>query len=444
MIFARRSIQRFIDRLSKALPQDIAEKLVRNLNRNDRASLDFEWEVAVTFALDRLGEIDYESDHGGESLPDVTFRLSGQETVCFVADVATVSDRGREEENPIRMLSDFLHEKARALGMPGGFQYRVEGDQTGKRFGDRKVKLAMPHRKKLRVFLEKHVTPRLREIKETELAEAEIPISEPYRMSITYRKDATASGGSHLSYTTAYSLTRNPVYTSLKGKARQLSRSGFEKRKGIILCDGSCELLRSQLRWGGNYSGQEIIEDFLRQNSSISFVVTLRVEQSHRGVFDRSHDRRLKIKVFQNQTARFTLDDEISQLLQQIPDLLPMPVNTAINAVYGIEAGKYGIGKTHYGGSTVSSGINSASIRISSRTLLGLLAGTTDPSRFAEDHWPDRIGTTEGTNNPFAAAVARGMTIEAVAVEHKEDEDDDWITFEISWPDVAMTPFQLR
>ena len=227
MIFARRSIQRFIDRLSETLPQATVERLVRNLNQNNHASLGFEWEVVVLFTLDRLGEIDYEFDHGGESLPDVTFRLSGQETVCFVADVATVSDRGREEENPIRMLSDFLHEKARALGMPGGFQYRVEGDQTGKRFGDRKVKLAMPHHKKLRVFLEKHVTPRLREIKETGLDEAEIPISEPYRILITYRKDATVSWGSHPSYTAAYSLTKNPVYTSLKGKAKQLSRSGF-------------------------------------------------------------------------------------------------------------------------------------------------------------------------------------------------------------------------
>ena len=283
-------------------------------------------------------------------------------------------------------------------------------------------------------------TPRLREIKKTGLDEAEIPISEPYRISITYRKDATASWSDYPSYTIAYSLTKNPVYTSLKGKAKQLSRSGFEECKGIILCDGSCALLGSQLRGGGNYSGQEIIEDFLRQNSSISFVVTLRVEQPHKGVFGNSQGRRLHVKVFQSHPARFPLDDEIAQLLQQIPDFLPVPVNTALNAVYGIEAGEYGIGKTHYGGFEISS----TSIRISSRALLDLLAGTTDPSRFAEDHWPKQIRTTEGTNNPFAAALARGMTIEAVAVEHREDEDDDWITFDFSWPDVAMTPFQLR
>ena len=46
--------------------------------------------------------------HGETSLSDVTVSLPGQKTVCFVADVATVSDRGLDDENPIRTLQGFL------------------------------------------------------------------------------------------------------------------------------------------------------------------------------------------------------------------------------------------------------------------------------------------------------------------------------------------------
>ena len=287
MIFARRSIQRFINRLSETLPQRAVEKIALNLNRNDRASLDFEWEAAVLFALNNVGNIEYESDHGGERHADVTLRCLGQEIVSFVADIATVSDSGLEEENPLSLLLDYLQQKAQSLRLCGGFQYRVEGNQVGKRFGNRKVQLAMPNKKQLRSYLDRHVMPQLRTIKESEIENADILISEPYRISITYRRDTSGFSGSYLSYTTAYSLTRNPIYTSLKSKARQLSRTGFKGSKGVILCDGSCDIFRTQPSAGTSaYSKHEIIRDFLRQNTSVAFVATIWVEQPHRGVFD--------------------------------------------------------------------------------------------------------------------------------------------------------------
>lgn len=444
MIFARRSIQKFIDRLSGKLPQEAIGKLVQKLNRNDRQSLDFEWEVSLLFALEQIGTVEYEICHGGKSLPDVTFRLPGKRNVCFVAEVATVSDRGLEEENPVRMFEDFLHEKTRAFEIPGGFSYSVEGTPVGERYWDRKVKLAMPGRKKLRAFLEKHLTPRLREIKESGLEEADISINEEsFRISITYRKGGTGFSGGHVSYTAAYSLHRNPVYTSLKGKARRLAQSDFGGCKGIFLCDGWCDLLDSQFSSSPSYGIGEIIGDFLRQNSSISFVVTLWVKQPYRGVFDGPQHPRLHVKVFPNPTARFPLSNKTAQSLQKIPALLPKPVNEAVNAVYRIEAGRCAIGETHYGGSTLRDCNDGISIRISSRALLDLLAGKIDPSKFTEDHWPapDYPGT--GRNNPFVKAIDWGMMIETLSIERKEDEDDDWITFKLA-PDVALKPFHHR
>lgn len=443
MIFARRSIQHFIDQLSRRLPSDAIADLVRMLNRNGVASLDFEWEIAVLFASDKLGTIAYEKNHGGRSNPDVTFSLPESDGIDFVADIATVSDRGLEDENPIELLSEFLRQKAKKLGLPGGFQYQIAGAAIGKRYDDRKVKLAMPSRKQLPHFFEKHVTPRLKEIKAHGLKRVNIPLHYgSCRLSISYDSEAHTGGGAYLSYTAAYSLTRNPIYTSLKRKAQQLRDSGFDGCKGIILCDGNCALLRSRMTGVENYSDHQIVEKFLSENSSVSFVATLWIEKAG-GVFGRAKACWTRMKLFRNSGARFPLPDAIAHALSQFPTLLPPPANDALNASREIAEGKYGIGASHYGGSTMSIGNRSTSIRISSRALLDLLAGKVPPNRFIEDHFASR--TVDGAHivNPFEIALRKGQTISDLSVEKQRDDDDDWITFKLSGPDAGVSPFRI-
>ena len=397
----------------------------------------------MLFALSQMGKIRYEASHGGRRSPDVTFQLPGQELIFFIADIATVSDRGLEEENPVRMLGRFLHEKAKKFDLPGGFDYRVEGDALGEQYGNRKVKLAMPTRKELRAFFEANITPRLQKIKQSTDVETDLSITEePYKIFIRYRRDATTSSSSHLSYTAAYSLTRNPLYTSLKGKSKQLSEAGFDGCKGVILCDGSCDLLRTRHTGMMNYTKQDIIHNFLRQNSSISFVLTFWVEQPLTGVFDRPKDRQVLGELFVNRIARVPLCDQIARILTTIPSFLPVPTTEAYSSVLKIEAGMYGVGDSQYGGSEVSYDWGPRTIRISSRALLRLLSDQVSPTQFAEDHWSRRRHKGEHIDNPFQQALMLGLTIESISVERQEDKDDDLLTFKLSGPDVAVKPFR--
>ena len=439
MIFARRSIQTFIDKLSEKLPPDTVGKLVRNLNLNDRASLGFEWEIAVLYALNQLGDTVYETNHGGKRLPDVTFYLPGQNEVSFIADIATVSDRGLKDENPVEMFMKLFYEKVRELGLDGGFQYRIEGTHEGKGYRDSKVKLLMPRHNEVREFLRKDITPKLREIKESGLDKGEIRVGDPYKIWISYRKNANISGGGFPSYTTAYSLTRNPICTALKSKARQLSQSGYDGCKGIIMCDGSCSLFGDRLSDHASYSDQEIIENFLRQHTSISFVATLWIEQPYRVFVGNWQRPQLHIRVYRNPYAKVLMNDESIRILRAIPGLLPIPVNTALNAANGIEYGKCDVGETFYGGYNLSNRNFSKTVKISSRSLLELLAGRGDPEQFINDHWYKKGA---GLGNPFEWAILQGMTIKAATVEYMEHEDDDWITFELSGPDPAIKPFR--
>ena len=60
---------------------------------------------------------------------------------------------------------------------------------------------------------------------------------------ISYIPKQSSSMHTHLSYTQAWSKTQNPVYRALKKKAKdQFKKVTYTGPKGIILCDGGCDL----------------------------------------------------------------------------------------------------------------------------------------------------------------------------------------------------------
>ena len=90
---------------------------------------------------------------------------------------------------------------------PAFAPWRAEGDQNGKRFGNRKVKLAMPNKKQLRAYVDEYVTRRsyVTSRRQTLKKLTSILINEPYRISVTYRQNSPGSWGKHPSYIAAYS-----------------------------------------------------------------------------------------------------------------------------------------------------------------------------------------------------------------------------------------------
>ncbi|MGA2338539.1 MAG: hypothetical protein ABSF75_01490, partial [Terracidiphilus sp.] len=55
-----------------------------------------EWEIMLLRSLSELGSITHELNLGGQTKPDVQFQSP---SVAFVADIATISDRGPHERN---------------------------------------------------------------------------------------------------------------------------------------------------------------------------------------------------------------------------------------------------------------------------------------------------------------------------------------------------------
>ena len=77
--------------------------------------------------------------------------------------------------------------------------------------------------------------------------------------------------------------------------------------------------------------------------------------------------------------------------------------------------------------------MSSKRVTISARTIHALLAGRLAPEQYLESHKdPVRI---------LDIALKEGRSICGVHLETSENEDDDWLTFEIGEPDASIHPF---
>lgn len=442
-MFARRSLQRFLIDLEGKLSFEARQKLVHELNRQDASALGYEWELALLFALSRVGQVTYEAEsQRGTRRPDIAF-VEGQDgPIRFVADVATISDAGLEAENPVMRFSQSLHRLKRKCRLPGVLNYDIKGDSAGRNDRDRKMQLKLPRIADLDRFLETHVGPEFRRIAEEKLATATITVNQPeVEFSVTYAEGQRYSGGHYPSYTAAYSPTRNPVYTTLKAKARQLKQSGATDPFGIFLCDGGCTLLAKTGRQPQQVSVDEVIAEFFRQNSSVSFVVILVFQPTRAEAFT-GIVKELKItgRIYSNpRSSNAPPADKLLSLINQGLAALPQPTATPRDALYWIARLEANEGRT-IGTITHGGGLMSQTIKISARKIQEVLAGKiTSQELFSEYERPG-----ERFQNPFERALRLGQTMDAISLTKIPDGDDDLLEVRFSVPDPAISKLKVN
>jgi hypothetical protein len=107
-MLSRRSIQRLLYDSATYLADGQRQALAARLNRNNRDTIEAEWELAVLASLASVGEVEHEPDLGGRARLDVRFRSP---SFRFVGDVRAVSDEGYHRENPIHRLAGELYKR---------------------------------------------------------------------------------------------------------------------------------------------------------------------------------------------------------------------------------------------------------------------------------------------------------------------------------------------
>jgi len=436
MIFARRALQRRLSELRSTIDGDAVDKLAARLNQPGRDRLATMWEVVVLHGLAKYGQLRNEVPLSSGRCPDVLFDNGA---LRLTADITTVSDESLDQDNPYFELSQLIEKAKTKLGLPiGGLDLRVKSKVHRSARGTRTV-LRLPSRTQLNVFVRDQVVPQLRaqmtageKLLSVAIDDDEVglditidPLKSPY------------STGNFTVYDVPKMRDRNPLYSALRSKAAQLR--GAEGVTGVFVGDGDCAALAYRhANWDG-ISAAAIVEEFLRQYSSIDVVLLLTVREepplsTHGGPTRRWVHPMLLTRA--GSVAMPELNTLIANMVAELPKPVAMPVNGALRAR---ESG-YDLG--HHGGYTMGG----RKIRIGSREVIEILAGL----RTLADNGARNVEASRSRPhqpNPVQIAFLRnlqqGRLPSAVTViKTDESDNDDWLEFEFGDPDPAISPLR--
>jgi hypothetical protein len=223
----------------------------------------------------------------------------------------------------------------------------------------------------------------------------------------------------------AYDLRENPVYQVLKSKADQLRNVPNGTHRGVFLGDAGCQLFNDIYRVdrvNHTFSGQQVIEAFLSDESSIYFVAVFSVKRAKDGgSWGSSKNSRIwYLYVFKQN--RFPQKIDLSPL-ERLREVLLPPYLSGYEARSWHEQGLFSPqGRGQYLSTTISVGKESMTVRISARAVQELLAGRLTTEEF--ENWTLR------RPNPFEQLLAHGQTISSVNFVPKDiNADDDYLVF---------------
>lgn len=380
-ILSRRSIQKIIHDISEIIESDKISQIVKKLNKEDIQSLDALWEIIVISLLSRHGRISYELNYGGNTSPDIFFENEkGDE---LVADITCITDKSQNEANDCRYFNDELASVAKKLGINtlSGFDIKIESDGNHKR-----AKLKLPSKAETRPFIKSKIKSFLIEISQNK----EQPRSQQFNegeieLSISYNPNSGYLTFGYDSFTVAKSLRHNPLYRGLHSKRLQLRDCGFHGLKGVIICDGGCDLLTSTMPNSNSYGADSVINDFLQSQGTISFVIAIYIEEHINNMSTQKIKRKFSLKYAAKDNCRNVIDD-LTRKLTSSTIQLPNPISTPKNASAALKNERSFPGNTSHGGYSMSTSKSESKITISARTLLNLMIGKISSEQMIADY----------------------------------------------------------
>lgn len=443
-MFSRRAIQARINTLSQTLELSQLAALVNRLNARDESRLHAMWEVVLLSALSKVGSLQHERALPNGRRPDIYWKIEKQSggSLTLIGDITTISDSGLEAQNPFKFLSKEIVRLACKSGLqPGSFWIQVRGKTVGESHKS-KMRLMLPEKANLNSFIKNELEPWVHSVKKISTAKSKLERTEDFiDLKIIYDPDWKNGGGSYTSYTVATSKSINPLFSALKGKVTQLNGAPDDAIRIIFACDGGSDLIRNGVNGKSYYTftSREVAEDFLRQNSSIDFVLLSTISEQHQRFglptnYQMSYDLVCAPPAFRSDRVTTESIDNLTEALNTILPDVPQPLRPAYHSASLLK--KAGVGHDQLGAYSMQQN----KITVSSRGLMKFLSGEISAEEFNEAHRWDDSGMHQ---NPFARHRHSGLMISKIEVECGNDKDDDDITFTIDKWDPANSPFAI-
>lgn len=430
-LFARRRVQEAIDRCGLFMPPQAIARKVADLNASNKNSLPAEWELMIAAAASTLCPLEYEPPLGGRRYGDLLLKPHGRGTAGCLVEITTVSDGAAHDRNRLEQIEKAIRDKFQRLGCPEGATQLQVGGKTEGRYGDAQMVLHLGSDPPQSLFDERFLQFSERIKAAPNQAHTHRWKGPNLDIELTFTPGERFSGAGYPSYTTTYSRRRNPLYSALRNKKRQLVDSGHIGPFGVLVCDGGCHLINSSMHTaGGTFSIRDVVDAQFRDSDKLSFVLAIQAEQPMGNWRERPV---LKVWPFLRPGAP-ELARDVLQRLVALPLALPRPVLTAQNAArcYSdkwVSKGQHG----RLGRITMSE----RSVRLSARAVLEILAQRRTPEEFFAG-FSDK---SSSSGNSFERKLREGRLITRIEFV-KGGEDDDEIEFTFGPPDPAVVPFR--
>jgi len=435
-LFSRRVLQRYLEENAAFVTPEKLRDCVQRLNRVSNDYLATEWEVALLHAFAIHGKVQHEPAIGSRSV-DLVYTAVDL-GLGFAAEITCISDQVLHNQNPINRLREEMSRRVRRARIDTGrFVISVEEERpVPNRFVGRKRKLLLPPVSEFGPIIFSDAFNRfLLEVRNVPSQPRDFQIARETPkvwLRIQYQPGIGSGVGvcSYGSYTTTTVLDDNPLFNALKNKSGQLKHCGFSGIRGIIVCDGDSRIFSDFSDWS-TFKISEVIGEFLRQNTSISFVATIGIH-SESSTFGGGFHHHFSPKLFVRDVS-VPWVPQLDELFVRVIGSHPAISETPINALGSLTwNGSPLRTKPYLGGWSMQGN----TIRISSRELLDLLAGRLDQSRFAENHALNR-----GGESVFSIYRSQEKMLKSVHIERHPDKDDDEVILEFAPNDPAISPF---
>ncbi|WP_058186658.1 hypothetical protein [Terracidiphilus gabretensis] len=426
-IFGRRQLQQMLNELGPWLVRSKATDLLKRLeNVSADQAIPAEFELALSWALTKVARLEIDRPMGNRT-PDI-YSPDLLSSAPVSVDVAAISDALLSGQAFMRRAAKIINRTCDEIltGSSAHLHYTFQErsgyvrDEFGRTRFDRRrlITKSFQMDPQLRLALAAWLKNR----------STDHPLhwaGKDIKVTISWRDYVHPQSNTFCTMPSlAYDLRENPLYQVLKSKSDQLQNVSNGAHRGVFLGDAGCQLFNDIYRVdrvNNTFSGQQVIETFLADESTIDFVAVFSVKRAMTGSRDSSKNPRIwHLYVFEQKSQK-NLD---LSCLMHLRDILPAPYLSGYEARSWHEQGMFSAqARGRYLPTSMSIGKQSMTVRISGRALQELMAGRLTVKEF--ENW-----TVGGRPNPFEQQLALGWTISSVSYEPKDaSADDDYLIF---------------
>lgn len=259
-IFANRTIKTMLDRLEPSIgparSRELKARLASAMDGNERISA--EWEIAVFHCLAQIGELEF--PEGTARSADAIFK-SGVTGEQLQVEITAISDRGLQDKNPVEEFSRRLGKVAYGLRETahGVLDYRIGHVEV-----DNGYILGVPARRDMQAFFRSpEFTDFLSRIRENPAMTHRFDFEcRGAKSWVAFRPGAQYASGGHIAHEVILDLQRNHIVRRLKKKDAQIRESGQSLPAIVVLCDGGCRSMKSQMSNPGKPRFDDVVNVF--------------------------------------------------------------------------------------------------------------------------------------------------------------------------------------